>query len=131
MCTPVGSDGIASLAQESLTNVSDGDLTVREVTVDNPRIVVDDWFLAEESWPDAAVGSKRLPPPGRYRLPSTVPPGQDVLLVLRLRAPDLDRPRKMLVHAAYDSADGPGALTLAWTVWLAPAGETCLHVGPR
>lgn len=125
VCVPVGEDGFASIAHETVRNKSETDVTISDIHATSDEIEVVEWFLTHNDWPDAGVRSSALPEPGEFELATSVPAQETALIAVTVKSSDDEDPVQTDVTVAYDGDDKTGLLSLTWSVVLVPAGTSC------
>lgn len=138
VCAPLKRHQSASFAWETVTNTSDSDLEVTDVRLGDVEVVtgndsgpLDDtfrvtgWFLTVEDWAQAGVRAGPLKEPGEALLPTTVAPGEKVLVGITVSGEAVEVPHTAIPRVTYTQDDAEHQVALSWRVKVAPVGQVC------
>jgi hypothetical protein len=124
ICLPVDEDGVATVAHEIVTNVSDWPLTVRDIVANQPEIEVLEWTTVppETPLPGAERGDVLVAGEGSRQVEA----GAEVVLVMVLQLTSDTQPDAVPPTVTYEDGKGrSGSLDLTWRVTMMPPGQVC------
>lgn len=138
VCAPLKRHQSASFAWETVTNTSDSDLEVTDVRLGDVEVVagadsgpnddtlrVTEWFLIVEDWARAGVRAGPLKEPGEALLPTTVAPGEKVLVGITVSGEAVEVPHTAIPRIIYTQDDSEHQVALSWRVKVVPVGQVC------